>query len=306
MRIYIAGPMRGYRNYNFPAFDAARDHLVGLGHEVTSPADLDRAAGFVTEHEGCVELTDAFSIHKALRQDLAVITSCDAVAFLPGWEASAGSLAERRVAMDVGCQLWRVDPVAETFEREVVVGLSGYARSGKDTVAKILVEQHGFVHAAFADALKRILLCLDPLIAVHIRLGDIEGGIEAAKEYPEVRQLLQRLGQEAGRSVLGEDIWVRTLFERCPARMVVSDCRYPNEAAAIRSRGGLVLRVERPGCGPINSHGSETALDGFDFDAVIDNDGSIEDLVAKLDTVLRSSDLAKAVPAEAPTAEAVA
>jgi hypothetical protein len=88
--------------------------------------------------------------------------------------------------------------------------------------------------------------------------------------------------------------------------MAVSDCRYPNEAAAIRARGGLVLRVERPGVEPINAHRSEVALDGFDFDAVIDNDGSIEDLVAKLDTVLRSSDLAKAVPAEAPTAEAVA
>ncbi|MHB1850453.1 MAG: DUF4406 domain-containing protein, partial [Acidimicrobiales bacterium] len=46
-RIYIAGPMRGVKDWNFPAFDAARDLLVAAGWEVVSPADLDRAGGFV-------------------------------------------------------------------------------------------------------------------------------------------------------------------------------------------------------------------------------------------------------------------
>ena len=295
MRTYIAGPMRGLANYNFRAFDAARDFLIGLGHDVVSPADIDRAAGFVTERDGVVELTPAFSIDKALRQDFKAITTCDAVAFLPGWEASSGSLAERRVAIDVGCALWRIDPGAGTFEREVVIGLSGYARAGKDTAARIIVERHGFVRAAFADALKQVLVGLDPLVpdGVHLStiLAELPGGIEDAKAIPEVRQLLQRLGNEAGRSVLGEDVWVRTLFERCPVRTVISDCRYPNEAEAIRARGGLVIRVERPGYGPINGHTSEIALDGFDFDSVIDNDGTVEDLADKLEAVLSSSRL---------------
>lgn len=287
MRIYLAGPMRGIANYNFPAFDAARGLLVDLGHEVVSPADLDRASGFVDERGGRVLTTEAFSIEAALRQDFRAITTCDAVAFLPGWERSSGSLAERRVATEVGCELWRVDPAGRTFEREVVVGLSGYARAGKDTLARILVERHGFAQGSFAAALKRMLCALDPYIAGHVRLCDVEGGIEEAKAYPEVRRLLQRLGTEAGRQVLGDDVWVRALFDRSPVRMVVSDCRYANEAAAIRSRGGLVLRVERPGCGPINGHSSETALDDYDFDAVIDNDGTIEDLATKLADVIR-------------------
>ncbi|MHB1973804.1 MAG: deoxynucleotide monophosphate kinase family protein [Acidimicrobiales bacterium] len=286
MRIYVAGPMRGLPDYNFSAFDAARDFLAGLGHDVVSPADIDRLAGFVVERGGRVALTPSFSIEGALRRDFAAICSCDAVAFLPGWEASSGSLAERRIALDVGCQLWRVDPGAGTFEREVVVGLSGYARAGKDTVAQILVQRHGFVTGAFADALKLVLAKLDPIICDDIRLSDIAGGMEEAKALPEVRCLLQRLGTEAGRNVLGADVWVRSLLDRPPVRLAVSDCRFVDEAEAVRARGGLVVRVDRPGFGPVNGHVSETALDGYDFDAVLVNDGSIEDLSAKVEAIV--------------------
>ena len=313
MRIYIAGPMRGIANYNFPAFDAARDLLTRLGHDVVSSADIDRASGFVTEHDGAVDVTPAFSIAAALRKDFAAISSCDAVAFLPGWEASAGSLAERRVATDVGCELWRVDPAAGTFEREVVVGLSGYAHAGKDTVATMLVERLGFASGSFAAALKRMLVALDPIVLDGRRMSEVDGATaatpdgpvltETAKQIPEVRRLLQRLGTEAGRRVLGEDIWVRTLLERAPARLVVSDCRFPNEAGAIRSRGGIVIRVERPGFGPINDHESEVALDGFDFDAVVVNDGTIEDLRARVG-ILAQTFLDSSVFVHAPSAAA--
>ena len=296
MRVYIAGPMRGIVNYNFPAFDTARDMLVGLGHDVVSPADLDRAAGFVDEQDGAVELTSEFSIEKALRQDLAAICSCDAVAFLPGWETSAGSLAERRVAMDVGCGLWRVDPAAGAFEQEIVVGFSGYARSGKDTAAACLLE-HGFVRGAFADKMKAALIALDPIVDDGRRLSEIEGAVvqtpsgptvsEEAKQRPEVRRLLQRLGTEAGRKTIGEDVWVKALLDAgMPARLAITDVRFPNEADAIRALGGLVVRVERPGVGPINGHESETALDGCDFDLVVVNDGTPDALAGEMEEVL--------------------
>ena len=45
-RLYIAGPMRGIPQYNFPVFDAARDKAIALGWDAVSPADLDRANGF--------------------------------------------------------------------------------------------------------------------------------------------------------------------------------------------------------------------------------------------------------------------
>ena len=299
MKIYLAGPMRGIKNHNFAAFDAARDYLVELGHDVVIPADLDSAAGFVTERDGRVELTPAFSIQAALRQDLATICTCDAVAFLPGWEASSGSLVERRVAVDVGCRLFRFYPAAGRLEPELVVGLSGYARAGKDTVAEVIVSRHGFARGSFAAALKRVLVALDPIVLDGRRLSEIDGAVEqtpsgpvlaeAAKEMPEVRRLLQRLGTDAGRSVLGKDVWVNALLERPPGRLVLSDCRFPNEADAIRSRGGVVLRVNRPGVGPINDHESETALDGYRFDAVIDNDGGIDDLAVRVDAAVASA-----------------
>ena len=298
MRVYVAGPMRGAENFNFPAFDAARDLLVGLGHEVVSPADLDRAAGFVAAYDGHIMTTAAFSIAKALCQDFAAICSCDAVAFLPGWETSAGSLAERRVAMDVGCGLWRIDPVAGAFEREVFVGFSGYARSGKDTAAACLLD-HGFARGAFADKIRAALVALDPIVDDGRRLSEIEGAIvqipsgptvsEEAKQHPEVRRLLQRLGTEDGRKTIGEDVWVKALLGAgMPTRLAITDVRFPNEGDAIRALGGLVVRVERPGVGPINGHESETALDGYDFDLVVVNDGTLDELADEMEAVLAS------------------
>ena len=73
-----------------------------------------------------------------------------------------------------------------------------------------------------------------------------------------------------------------------PARLAISDVRFPNEADAIRAFGGLVVRVERPGVGPINGHESEIALDGYDFDLVVVNDGTLDELTDEMEAVLAS------------------
>ena len=284
MRIYIAGPMRDVDLFGFPSFDAARDLLISLGHDPVSPADMDRAMGF-DEHSSVLSVG---FIHDALRRDFAAICTCDAIAFLPGWHQSAGAVAERHVAESIGLSCWRIDPVAETFHREIVIGLSGYARAGKDTVAKIICE-YGFEQRSFADPLRAMLAALDPKLGSHRRVSDLLGfhDWESAKSDPEVRQLLQRLGTEAGRNVLGENIWIDALF-RSPSsgRLVVPSVRFPNEAEAIRSRGGIVVRVTRPDHGPVNRHGSETALDDFDFDAHVLNDGQIDDLHLAAESII--------------------
>src|SRR5581483_2011292 len=95
-----------------------------------------------------------------------------------------------------------------------LLGLMGYAQAGKDTVAKLLVEEFGFTRIAFADALREALYALNPLIPFegdHVRLRwliDASGWEEAKVRHPEVRELLQRLGTESGRNVLGADVWV--------------------------------------------------------------------------------------------------
>jgi hypothetical protein len=170
-----------------------------------------------------------------------------------------------------------------------LIGLSGYARTGKDTVAAALRE-HGYRRASFADVLREAALALDPFVHApderftasrYQRLSDVIAvyGWEAAKDaYPDVRRLLQRLGTDVGREIFGQNVWVDLAMGQVFSgdRVVFTDCRFPNEADAIRERGGQVWRIERPGFGPVNGHPSETALDGYPFDQYVLNCGDVD------------------------------
>ncbi len=111
-----------------------------------------------------------------------------------------------------------------------------------------------------------------------------------------VGQLLQVLGTECFRERIGANVWVEAFYRnweqggRLPT--VVADTRFPNESAAIRAAGGVVVLVERPekdreaaAAGRSARHPSETALDGEPADVVISNSGTIGDLEAALDRV---------------------
>jgi Domain of unknown function (DUF4406) len=277
MKIYIANKMTGIEEYNFPWFDRARDYLNSLGHEAVSPADLDKDEGF----NGTGDVPANMSMEACLRRDFRVIVNdIDAIAFGPLWADSRGARAERTVGQYIGLPFYRIDPDSSTFYKEFVIGLAGYARAGKDTVAQMIV-QHGFEQRSFATPLKEALYALNPLLVFPLRVQDVvdDCGWEEAKSRSEVRSLLQRLGTEAGRNVLGQDVWVNALFNTPnKGRLVISDVRFPNEAQAIKARGGLLWRVERPGTGPANAHMSETALDGYDYDGIIDNTGDLDEL----------------------------
>jgi len=159
-----------------------------------------------------------------------------------------------------------------------VIGLSGYARTGKDTIAAILVEQHGYQRIAFADQLRELTLRIDPYVTTAgTRLSTVIGqyGWERAKDtFPEVRRLLQVTGVSV-RDVVDEEAWVEALQRRLrPDRnYVIPDVRFPNELMAVRQMDGLTVRVTRPGYGPVNDHVSETALDDYTFDMTVDNYG---------------------------------
>jgi hypothetical protein len=159
----------------------------------------------------------------------------------------------------------------------VLIGVTGRAQHGKDSIGRILVEQYGFQRYAFADALKSMALALDPIVktrvvsrtsynsggsrwdetyddVTHTRLRSFVDsfGWEEAKKEPEVRRFLQVLGTEGVRDHLGEDAWVRALEKRMwedgalpKGNAVVTDVRFPNEAAWIANMGGEVWRVKR-------------------------------------------------------------
>lgn len=108
MRIYVAGPMRGIPQFNFPAFDAAAERLRGEGHEVFNPADRDRRKhGTDVNASATGDLADVehigFSLRDALGDDTAWICKhADAIYLLDGWEASRGATAEKALAEALG------------------------------------------------------------------------------------------------------------------------------------------------------------------------------------------------------------
>ena len=165
-----------------------------------------------------------------------------------------------------------------------LIGLTGQKRVGKDSVAAVLVEEFGYRRLAFADALKAAALSLDPIVTRGIGSGRLSFyvsilGWEAAKDVPEVRRTLQRLGT----AIRDHDrnVWVRpvaTAIAEDDDPVVVTDVRFPNEADMIRDLGGIVLRVERPGMENDDPHPSEAGIAELDADGVIHNRGDLAEL----------------------------
>jgi hypothetical protein len=186
-----------------------------------------------------------------------------------------------------------------------IIGMSGFARSGKDEAAKVLVNEFGFTRVAFADKLRDFLYAVNPIVSAWNEMippcGDPLGNDEPFIRYThlkevienhgwdgykethygkEIRRLLQRLGTEAGRQVLGQNVWVdATLDGLLPdGKYIVTDARFFNEFDAIRDRGGEIWRVERTGVGPVSDHPSETeAIDYPHFACTLHNNGTLEE-----------------------------
>jgi len=200
-----------------------------------------------------------------------------------------------------------------------LIGISGKMGSGKDTVAQIiqiLNVEPGFSNERVADLLTNFPFVLTGMtyskknpwlirkFAFKLKeIASILTGIPQYKfEYqsfkktilgPEwdsfkkepmvVRDLLQKLGTEALRNNLHPDVWINALFndpEFITQKWLITDVRFNNEAQAIKDREGILLRVESNL--KTGSHVSETELDDATFDFIIDNRGTLEQLVEQV------------------------
>jgi hypothetical protein len=164
----------------------------------------------------------------------------------------------------------------------MLIGMCGAAGSGKDTVASIL----GFDRVAFADPLYEMVSIVTGLTPAEMRDREAkERPIDWLGQSP--RQLLQTLGTEWGRDTISQSIWVDTAMRRVQRLLdegrdvVVTDCRFDNEAAAIKAAGGVIWQVVR-GLGSIKGlaarHASEGGVDPLLIDRVIGNWSTIERL----------------------------
>lgn len=111
MKLYLAGPMRGIPDFNFPAFHAAAANLRAAGHHVFNPAERDEAAhGKDVSKSPTGDLADVkasgFSLRDALHADTTFIClEGEGIALLPGWERSKGALAEKALAEALGLEV---------------------------------------------------------------------------------------------------------------------------------------------------------------------------------------------------------
>lgn len=198
-----------------------------------------------------------------------------------------------------------------------MVGLIG---SGKDTAADYLVSHHKFVRDSFASTLK------DAVSAVFGWNRELlEGKTVEARQWREEqdawwsnrlnmhitpRKVLQQWGTDVCRAAFHNDIWIASLehkLKNSTNNIVISDVRFPNEIAAIRNAGGIVVRIKRgpdpawfaeakkANCGCLESrnklqtagiHSSETSWIGCKTDYEVTNNSSVTNLYAELETIL--------------------
>lgn len=179
-----------------------------------------------------------------------------------------------------------------------LIGLTGHKGAGKDTVAAILREAHGYQRKAWADALKwetyeafGLLLLTglwsqrygehghDYLVSTSfdawLAFIDQHKHDSPDSEYGWIRPMLQFWGTEYRRQLCGDDYWTKQL-ELGPG-VVVTDCRFPNEAAAVLEAGGALWKIERPGYTG-DGHASETLIDHLPETLTILNDSTVDDL----------------------------
>jgi len=195
----------------------------------------------------------------------------------------------------------------------MIIGVCGFIGSGKDTLADYLVNFHEFRRESFASTLKDAVAAVFGWDRTML-----EGRTKEAREWREQvdpwwaerlsmptltpRWVLQYWGTEVCRKAFHDDIWIASLenkIRNSKDDVVISDCRFPNEIQAIKDAGGQIIWVQR---GDLPEwydvalasnqghnwafqelkmrkiHASETAWVGTEFDSIVDNNGTIDEL----------------------------
>ena len=174
----------------------------------------------------------------------------------------------------------------------MLIGITGHKFSGKSTVARLLHNATGYKVRSFATPLKKMVCAL-----VGCTMDDLEDyDYKENTEVPEhlwaycangkhtIRALMQGLGDLMRKE--NPDVFIECTLNS-KDDFLVSDCRFPNEAKAVKARGGIVIKVVRPDVKASDSHQSETKIDEIEPDYTIWNDTTLENLVLNVDSLVR-------------------
>jgi hypothetical protein len=209
----------------------------------------------------------------------------------------------------------------------MIIGVCGFIGSGKDTIADYLVNFHEFRRESFASTLKDAVAAVFGWDRTML-----EGRTKEAREWREQvdpwwaarldmptltpRWVLQYWGTEVCRKAFHDDIWIASLenkLRNSKDHVVISDCRFPNEISSIKNTGGQIVWVQRgalpewyevavdANCGSnvalnelkrLKIHASETAWVGTEFDAIVDNNSTIDALYQQARTLVVGDQIA--------------
>jgi len=195
----------------------------------------------------------------------------------------------------------------------MIIGISGKIGSGKGAVAEKLAEifhsKNPVYYKIFAHPLKDIVAIL---IKYPLNTDKDNFFTDGIRDYSQedknkfipmynmtIGEMTQKIGTEAMRNNFDPDVWTKAIFidydDEKNYIWIIPDCRFPNEIDAIKSRGGIIIRVNGDPA-KVNSntkrdktHISETALDNYkEFDYIIENNSTLEDLYAKIEEIANS------------------
>jgi hypothetical protein len=203
----------------------------------------------------------------------------------------------------------------------MIIGICGFIGSGKDTAADYLVNFHGYRRESFAASLKDAVAHVFGWDRMMLEGRTAES--RAWREQPDEwwsnrlgrditpRYVLQYWGTEVIRQGFHDDMWIASLENKIRAskdNIVITDCRFPNEISGLKQQGAKIIWIQRGITPPWydiaaqanqgsknaitwlaenNIHASETSWAGTYFDAVIDNDRSIDSLYQQLKSLVQ-------------------
>lgn len=203
----------------------------------------------------------------------------------------------------------------------MIISVTGFIGSGKSTIADYLVSHYGFVEESFANSLKDAIS-----VIFNWDRQLLEGKSAESREWREQvdpwwskrlhmpkltpRWIMQYWGTEVCRYGFQSEIWVASLENKlrgCDSNVVISDCRFQNEFNALRNLGAHLVKVNR-GDDPewvadviaanngdhqaitrihqLGIHESEREWIGENFNTVIDNNGTVEELYRQIDKLM--------------------
>lgn len=209
----------------------------------------------------------------------------------------------------------------------MIIGITGFIGSGKDTAADYLCEKHNFKRMSFAGALKDAVAIVFDWDREMLEGTTAEGrawreGVDPwwadRLNIPHLtpRWILQQWGTEVCRLGFHNDIWVASVenqLRKTSHNIVITDCRFPNEIKSIKQAGGITVRVER-GKKPSwyqdalilnqmyknteqynllkerleksGAHASEYSSVGIEYDYIISNNSTVEDLHKQIESII--------------------